>query len=70
LAASDADVLECLEQAGGRRVELAHEIHNCPACGPCSTLLHDTQLHQHRRPPVRHDHVIAASEQQQPEGRK
>lgn len=37
LAARDADVLECLERAGGRRVELTHEVHSCPDGGPCST---------------------------------
>jgi hypothetical protein len=35
LAARDADVLECLERAGGRRVELTHEIHSCLECGAC-----------------------------------
>jgi hypothetical protein len=37
LAARDADVLECLERARGRRVELTHEIHSCLECGSCST---------------------------------
>jgi hypothetical protein len=35
LAARDGDVLECLARAGGRRVELTHEIHTCPEHGPC-----------------------------------
>jgi hypothetical protein len=37
LAARDADVLECLERAGGRRVELTHELHSCAEGGGCST---------------------------------
>jgi hypothetical protein len=36
LAARDRDVLECLERAGGRRVELTHEIRRCLPPGPCS----------------------------------
>lgn len=37
LDARDADVLECLERAGGRRIELTHEVHSCPEGGPCRT---------------------------------
>lgn len=37
LAARDADVLECLDGAGGRRVELTHAILSCPERGPWST---------------------------------
>lgn len=37
LAARDADVLACLERAGGRRVELTHEIHRCLEGGACDT---------------------------------
>ena len=37
LAARDADVLECLERAGGRRVEMTHEVHSRQDDGPCST---------------------------------
>ncbi|MCU1589680.1 MAG: hypothetical protein JWP11_936 [Frankiales bacterium] len=37
LSARDADVLECLERAGGRRVELTHEVHSCPEGGRCGT---------------------------------
>ena len=37
LATRDVDVLECLEGAGGRRIELTHEIHSCPQHGPRST---------------------------------
>jgi hypothetical protein len=39
LAARDVDVLECLKRAGGRRVELTHEIHSCPTNGSCSAQL-------------------------------
>ena len=35
MAARDGDVLECLARAGGRRVELTHEVHSCAAGGPC-----------------------------------
>ncbi|MDX6198909.1 MAG: hypothetical protein QOJ79_2060 [Actinomycetota bacterium] len=37
LAARDADIIECLERAGGRRVELTHEVHSCPEGAACST---------------------------------
>jgi hypothetical protein len=37
LAARNADILECLESARGRRIELAHEIHRCVERGGCST---------------------------------
>ncbi len=37
LTARDADVLECLERAGGRRIEIAHEIHRCTEGGACNS---------------------------------
>ena len=37
LAARDGDVLDCLERAGGRRVELTHEVHSSAEGGPCGT---------------------------------
>jgi hypothetical protein len=37
LAARDVDVLERLEGAGGRRIELTHEIHSCAERGRGST---------------------------------
>ena len=39
LAARDVDVLACLERAGGRRVELTHEIHSCREGASCSSQL-------------------------------
>jgi hypothetical protein len=39
LAARDVDVLACLEHAGGRRVELTHEIHMCREGASCSAQL-------------------------------
>jgi hypothetical protein len=39
LVARDVDVLACLERAGGRRVELTHEIHRCREGASCSVQL-------------------------------
>ena len=37
LAARDADVLEFLKRAGGRRIELTHEVHSCAEGRPSGT---------------------------------